>query len=189
MEFESIVLFLHIAGAVGIFVALGLEWTGLRQLRGATTFDYARSWMGTLKNVRRSGLASMLATVVTGIYMTVTDVGPEAWIIVTMGSLALVIILAQVLTAPRMAGIGRALFMGNGNLSAAYRSLTSNPVLWISIQTRVAIALGIVFLKIAQPGWAGSLLTISVAIVLGVVSALPVSRRETAQVRPVDKSA
>ena len=33
MDVNSIVLFLHIVGALGIFVALGLEWTGLWQIR------------------------------------------------------------------------------------------------------------------------------------------------------------
>ncbi len=188
MDIESIALFLHITGALGIFVALGLEWTGLRQMRSAQTFEQVRSWMGILKNVRKMGIASMLAAVITGVYMMITDVGATAWIIVTIGSLVLVIALAQVLTAPRMAGVGRALAAGKGQLSPTYRSLVSQPILWISIQTRAAIALGIVFLKIAQLDWAGSLLTISVAIVLGVVSALPLPRRERVQEGPADKS-
>ncbi len=185
MNIESIVLFVHIVGAVGIFVALGLEWTGLRQLRGAMTFEPVRSWMGVLKNVRKVGFASMLITVVTGSYMTVTDVGAEAWIIVTIVSLVLVIALAQVLTAPRMKAIGRTLAADKGQLSAAYRSLVGDPILWISIQTRAAIALGIVFLKIEQPDLAGSLLTIGVAAAIGFVSALPLTGRKQAQEKPV----
>jgi hypothetical protein len=42
----------------------------------------------------------------------------------------------------------------------------------------VAIALGIDSLKVAKPDWVGSLLTICVAIVLGVDSALYMSGRE-----------
>ncbi len=183
MDLESIDLFLHIAGALGIFVALGLEWTGLRQLQSALTFEQVRSWMGTLKNVRKMGFASMLVTVITGIYMMITDVGATAWIIVTIGSLALVIALAQVLTAPRMKAIGRTLAAEKGQLSAVYRTLVTDTILRISIQTRVAIVLGLVFLKIAQPELVGSLLTIGAAIVIGVASALPVPRREQAQER------
>jgi len=37
MDDYAIALFLHIVGAVGFFVALGLEWTGLRQIRSAMT--------------------------------------------------------------------------------------------------------------------------------------------------------
>jgi hypothetical protein len=45
----------------------------------------------------------------------------------------------------------------------------------------VAIALGIIFLKIAKPDWGGSLITIGIAIVLGAASVLPMLRRERAQ--------
>jgi hypothetical protein len=42
MNAESVILFLHIVGAIGIFVALGLEWTGLSQLRNAQALEQAR---------------------------------------------------------------------------------------------------------------------------------------------------
>ena len=125
----------------------------------------------------------MLATVITGIYLMVTVWGCEAWIIVTVGSLVLVIALAQVVTAPRMMAIGRTLATEKVPLSQTFYSLANQPLLWISIQTRATIALGIVFLKIAKPDLGGSLLTIGVAIVIGVASALPMPRRERAQER------
>ncbi len=181
MNAYSIALFLHIVGALGFFVALGLEWTGLWQIRSAMTPQQVGGWMGILKSVRRVGFASMLTTVISGFYMMVTGWGGEAWIIVTVGSLVLVIVLAQVVTAPRMAAIGQALATEKGPLSQTFYSLANHPLLWISIQTRVAIALGIVFLKTAQPDLGGSLLTIGVAIVLGLASALPTLRRERVQ--------
>lgn len=181
MDVNSIALFLHIVGALGLFVALGLEWTGLWQIRSATATEQVRTWMGVLKSVRKVGFASMLTTVITGIYMMLTDWGGVAWITVTIGSLVLVIVLSLALTGPRMAAIGQALVMGKGVFSQTYHSLANHPLLWISIQTRVAIALGIVFLKTAKPDLGGSLLTIGIAIVLGLASALPVYRREQVQ--------
>jgi hypothetical protein len=178
--YYSIALFLHIVGALGFFVALGLEWTGLSQIRRAKTTEQVRGWMGILKSVRKVGFTSMLATVITGIYMIVTAWGGVAWIITTLVSLVLVIALAQALTGPRMAAIGQALVMEKGPLSKAFHSLASHPLLWISIQSRVAIALGIVFLKTFKPGWGGSLLIVGIAIVLGVASALPMPLRERA---------
>ena len=101
----------------------------------------------------------------------------------TVGALALIIVLSLVLTGPRMAAIGRALAAEKRPVSLTFYRLASHPFLWISIQTRVAIALGIVFLKIAQPNLIGSLLTIGAAIVLGLVSTLPLLREEQAQER------
>jgi hypothetical protein len=180
MNNYSIALFLHIVGALGVSVALGLEWTGLWQIRSAMRPEQVRAWMGILRSASRVGIASMLTTVISGFYMMLTAWGGVAWIIVTLGSLVLVMVLSVALTGPRMAAIGRALATENGPVSDTFHSLANHPLLWISIQTRVAIVLGIVFLKIIKPDLGGSLLTIGVAIVLGLASALPMPRRERA---------
>ena len=177
MNDYSITLFIHIVGALGFFVALGLEWTGLRQIRSAMIPEQARGWMGILKSVRKVGFVSMLTTVITGFYMMATVWGSVAWIYASLGALVLVIALSVVLTGPRMAAFGQALAKEKGPLSQTFRNLANDPLLWISLQTRVAIALGIVFLKVTKPDLAGSLLTIGVAIVLGIASALPMPRR------------
>lgn len=181
MNGYSIALFLHIVGALGLFVALGLEWTGLWQIRNAMAPEQVRGWMMILKGGRKFGLSSMLATIISGIYMMVKVWGTAPWIVVTIGSLVLVMALAQVLTSPRMMAVGQALAAGKGALTEAFHSLANDPVLWISIQTRVAIALGIVFLKVARPGYSGSLLTIVVAIILGIASVLSYPRSERVQ--------
>ena len=181
MNIYSIALFLHIVGALGFFVALGLEWTGLWQIRSAMTLEQVRAWMGILKNARKVGFVSMLTTVITGIYMMLTVWGGAAWIIVTLGSLVLMIVLSLVLTGPRMAAIGRALARRKDRYhktSTAWRTTHSFgspsrpewPSPWASS-----------FLKIAKPDLGGSLLTIGVAIVLGLASAMPMLRNEREQ--------
>lgn len=175
-SYSTIALFLHIVGALGVSAALGLEWTGLWQIRSAVLPEQALTWMGIFKSVRKVGFISMLTTVITGIYMIVTYWGGKPWIVVTMGSLILMIVLAQVLTTPRMAAIGRAVAREKGSVSQAFRKLVNDPMLLISIQTRVAIVIGIIFLKIAKPDLGGSLLIIGVSIVLGFASAWPMHR-------------
>ena len=66
MSYYSIALFLHIVGALGLFVALGLEWTGLWQLRSPTTSEQVRAWMPISKNARRLGMVSMLTILIAG---------------------------------------------------------------------------------------------------------------------------
>ncbi|HEX9117904.1 MAG TPA: hypothetical protein VGA61_17685 [Anaerolineae bacterium] len=181
MNGYSVALFLHIIGALGIFVVLGLEWTGLSQIRSALTLEPVRGWMGILRGLRRFGFAAMLMTVITGIYMMLAVWGGAAWAIVTLGSLVLVIALSVALSGPRMAAIGRALATEKGPVSMTFQRLANHPLLWISIQVRVTIALGIIFLKIVKPDLAGSLLAIGVAILLGLAPALLMPRRERAQ--------
>jgi hypothetical protein len=186
MSYYSIALFLHIVGALGFFVALGLEWTGLWQLRSATTSEQDRAWMRIAKNARRFGLVSILTTLISGSYLMATVWDMVAWINVSLGALVLGVVLTFALIGPRMAAIERALTTEYRPVSYTFQNLVNHPLLWISIQTRVAIALGIVFLMTAKPAIGGSLLTIGVAIVLGLVSALRMPRRERGARETVD---
>lgn len=176
MNSYVIPLFLHIVGALGVFAALSLEWTSLQQLRSAIHPEQVRTWMGILKSTNKVGFPAMLTTVITGIYMVLDGLGWLPWLLVVLGALVLIIVLSVVLTKPRLMAIGQALALTKGQLPPTFHNLVNNPTLWISLQTRVAIALGIIFLKIAKPDFGGSLLTIGVATVLGIVSAVPMFR-------------
>ena len=186
MNSYSIALFFHIVGALGFFLALGLEWTGLWQLRSALLSQEVRAWMGLLKSARRFGFASMLAAVISGVYLMATAWGRVAWLIVTVGALVVVIVLSLALSGPRMAAIGRALATEQGAVSLTFQRVANHPLLWISIQTRVAITLGIVLLKTVKPDLSGSLLIIGVAIIFGLASALPMPRHERGTHETVD---
>ena len=82
-------------------------------------------------------------------------------------------ILGVAIGGRRMAAIRSAVAAESGLLSPALRQRLGDPLLWTSIQVRVAIALGIVFLLTVKPGLGGALLTIGLAVVLGLASALP----------------
>ena len=181
MSNYSIAVFLHIVGALGFFVVLGMEWIGLAQVRRAKLPDEARAILGMVKSADRLGFISMPITIITGIYMLVTVWGWVPWIIVVLGALVLEIVLFVVLAKPRMATIEQALAAETEFVSQTFHDLVNDPILWISIRTRVAIILGIVFLKIATPDLRGSLLTIGIAIVLGLASAVPIFRLERVQ--------
>ncbi|HSB67501.1 MAG TPA: hypothetical protein VLD65_13070, partial [Anaerolineales bacterium] len=101
-----------------------------------------------------------------------TDTGLVPYIYISILALVLAILLSMVVTGPRMVAIGQAMAIGKGTLSSAFYSSANNPLLLISIQTRIAIALAIVFLKITKPELAGSLLAIGVAIIFGIALSL-----------------
>jgi hypothetical protein len=181
MSNYSIALFLHIVGALGFFVVQGVEWIGLSQLRSAVLPEEAHAIIGVIKRTNRLGFVSILTTVGTGIYMMLTVWHGVPWILVVLGALILEIVVFVVLSGPRMAAIEQALDMGERPVSKTFHTLVNHPILWMSIQTRTAILLGIVFIKIAKPDLVGSLLTISIAIILGLASALPALRHERVQ--------
>jgi hypothetical protein len=83
-----------------------------------------------------------------------------------------------------MGTITQALTAEVGAVSATLRQLLWHPLLWIAIHVRVAIALGIVYLMTIKPDLGGSLLTIAIATLLGIVVGLPAARRNQAQDAP-----
>jgi len=166
MNDYAIALFVHIVGALGLFVALGLEWTSMLLLRRATTTEQARERMGLASSVRRVSGASLATLLISGLYLTATAWGGVAWIGVALGAMVLMAVLGAALSGPRLAAIGRA--VETGPLAPL-----PDPLLWVSIQIRLAVALGIVFLMTFKPNLTGSLLAIALAAVLGLIAALP----------------
>jgi hypothetical protein len=73
----------------------------------------------------------------------------------------------------RLAAIGRTINADRGALPAALRRGLRDPRLWVSLQTRLGIVLGIVFLMTVKPGLGVSLLAMAAAAGLGLASSLP----------------
>jgi hypothetical protein len=184
MNVYSIALFIHIVGALGFFVALGVEWLSLRHLQSTTTTEQVAMWMRASTGVRRFGMASMITILVTGFSMMAIGRAGGAWIIVAFWSLVVLSVLAVTLSFRRMAAIGRAVTAETGPVSPTLRHLLCHPLLWIAIQTRVAIALGIVYLMTIKPELWAALLAMGVAIALGLASALPILASRRAREEP-----
>ncbi|MCI0712248.1 MAG: hypothetical protein L0154_18990 [Chloroflexi bacterium] len=173
MNDYSIALFLHIAGALGFFAALGLEWISLRQLRRATTVEQVREWIRLPGEMARPSMVPMLMLLVAGIYMMATVWGGVAWIIVTLGAFVPMMFLGMGITARRMAAIKRTLETERGSLSPTLHQMLHHPLLWLALQTRVTMALGIVFLMTVKPDLMGSLLVMVVATAAGIIMSVP----------------
>ena len=177
----SLALFVHILGALGLFVALGLEWTGLRQLRRATTGAQARELVTALAVLPLLYAPAAVAILLPGLYMAAAVWGwGVGWTSVALAALVLLAVLGAALTGRRMAAIGRAVAAESGPVSPTLRQRLHDPVLWTSIQTRLAIAVGIVFLMTVKPALGGALLTIGVAALLGLALTVPAWGRNRA---------
>lgn len=180
MTVYGIVLFLHIVGALGLFVTFGLEWASLAYMQRAMTAEQAREWLGVRSWVMRLGPASLALLLLSGIYMIATSWGLKGWIIAAFASLVLLAVLGATLTGMRLVPIERSLASERGNLSPAMRRQLSDPLMWTSILTRTAIGLGVVFVMVVKPVLVGSLGTIVFAAVVGFALSLPGLRRRRA---------
>ena len=76
----SIALFLHVLGALGMFIALGVEWTSLRNLPNATNAREARGWLGLFLLLRRIYPLSFFTILVSGVYMMAVAWGGAAYV-------------------------------------------------------------------------------------------------------------
>lgn len=126
MSNYSIALFLHIVGALGFFVVLGLEWIGLSQIRRAILPEEVRAILGVVNRTDRLAVISMLTTIITGIYMLLTVWGWVPWILMVLGALVLEIVLFVVLTRPQLRSIEHALAVEKGPVSQTFYNLVDN---------------------------------------------------------------
>jgi hypothetical protein len=164
----SIALFLHVAGALALFAALALEWLGLAGLRRATVAEQVREWARIWQVLPRLGGPAMGTLLVSGIYMAVVTQGQNMWWVglgllgmVAMGALGArnTLGLATILSETTARG---------GPLPTDIRGQLTNTRWWAAIRLRVMLGLGVVFLMTVKPGLVGSLITMGVAVVLGL---------------------
>src|ERR1700687_6161436 len=135
MSLYSIALFLHVVGAMLLFVTLTVEGIALRQLYRAATPGAAQSAAAMFRLNRILGPLSALGVLIPGVYMTATSWGWVGWIVVALVSWVLVAALG-VFNGIRILALERTQALLTG---------IRNPVFLISWLTRVGVALGVVF--------------------------------------------
>jgi hypothetical protein len=169
MTLYSIALFLHVVGALLLFVTLTVEGVALRQLHRAATTEAAQGAATLLRLNRIVGPLSALGVLVPGLYMTATSWGLVGWIVVALVSWVLIAVLGAV-NGIRILSLER---------SNAVLTGIRNPGFLISWLTRVGIALGIVFLMSVKPGAIAAISTVVLGAAAGAAlgAALPKTRR------------
>jgi hypothetical protein len=170
--------FLHVVGALGLTAAFGVEAVGLVGLRRATAAEVALLWLRSRRWVLLIGPTSIGLVLATGIYLTVAAWGAMPWILVSLVSLVALAGIGGVLTGVPMARITPAIEQASGPLADELRHGLRSARLTISITTRIAITVGIVFLMVQKPSLLTSVLTIVVAAGIGVAAGLLTGTRE-----------
>jgi hypothetical protein len=85
----SIAVFLHVVGALGLFVAMALERVLVAGLRRTESAEPARDWLGLLGVIRRLSPAWLAVLLLAGIYMAVPIWGGVGWLVATFVALLL----------------------------------------------------------------------------------------------------
>ena len=167
MSLYPVALFLHIVGALGVFAALALEWASLSNLRRAVSAGQVREWTRLLGMLPRIGGPSALTLLITGIYLSATRWGGQAWIGLSLLGLVLIAVLGAAVSGRRIRAIARQAFEEDA-ISGALRRQLDDRALMISAWFRTGLALGIVFLMSAKPAPAIAFIGLGVFAVLGL---------------------
>jgi hypothetical protein len=176
-----LLVFVHVAGAIGIFVALAVESVGSRRLRLETTTAGARAWMDLIRWATRLGLATAIVTVAAGGALMGMAWHRQPWIDVTFAGILEMAILAGPVSGRRLRQLRALLAAERGaELSEAFLQARSSGLVVTSLVLRIAAGLGIVALMTTKPGMAESALILTGALIAGVAISVAVQLRKNA---------
>src|SRR5262245_36883102 len=141
MDLHRIILFCHVAAMIGLFVALAIEWVGLRSLRRVTSYEQAREWMKLWRLLLPVGVTSILMVLASGIYLATTlGAWDLDWVRVAVPTLVTVA-LAGGIVGPRRNRLQTAIARNAGPLPRDLEIELRHPVLLASLRFRAALIL------------------------------------------------
>ena len=178
MTVFSIVLFLHLAGALALFIGYGIEWTASALFRNASSGEQVRAWLRVFRVSPPLSGAGLGVLLLSGGYLaSVSGAMKQGWIPATLIGIFLALALGFALILPRMGRIRKTLPSANEPLSAALRANLSDPILLSAIRVRVLLAAGIVYLMAAKLPFTESLYVLAIAAILGILFSVSVWKR------------
>jgi hypothetical protein len=172
MSIYTIVLFLHVMGAIGYFISMGTWLFGLAALQRAQRVEQVRALTDLVGRLGPLFGISVLLLLATGLYMAITAWGlSTGWITVALISLLLIAPLGTAFIEPRRRAIDRlAQEAPAGPLPRSLEQRTHDPVLLTALRTGTTLLLGVVFLMTNKPSLVCSLIVMTVALMLGLAS-------------------
>lgn len=171
MSIYSVLVFLHVVGALGLFASIGLEQVGLYRLRRAVTGTQANEWLSTLAALRRIDAPAGLLLLATGMYFVATRWGTQAWAGLAVVGMIVMALLGILASGRRLRAITWEATGMLGPIPVELRQRLHDPVLLTSATVRAAIGVGIVFNMVMKPPAGGALIALVVMTIAGVLVA------------------
>lgn len=187
MNWYTVALFAHIVGVLLLFITLAAQWFITLRLHNAPSLDQVRDSVKLAKQVGKLAPVSAVLILGDGIYMTAASWSMlTTWIDVSLAAMVLMSVMSMGVMSRRFAAIGRAVNQVSAEvtpdrLPTAMRVRLDDPAMWISAQTTLAVALSIVFMMTTKPNLAVSIISVFVALALGVFLGMLTFRPPRAQ--------
>jgi hypothetical protein len=188
MSIYTLMLFVHVVGAIGTFLGVGVWLFAALALGRARQVGQVRALTSLIQPSGVLAVVSILLLGGAGFYMAITVWGERAtWIIVATISFLLLAPFGVFVIDPRLRAIEKAAAVApDGPLPATLASRAHDPVTGIGLSTYIGVLLGIVFLMTNKPPLTGSILAMLVALGLGLASGALVwwAARSSRRIRP-----
>lgn len=165
----TIALFIHIVGMLGLFACISLEVVSLFGLRRARMLEEVRAWASLHQVIAWAFPLAALLTFGAGLFLALNAWGWRVpWIDVSFFAFIAMGLLGR-LNTRRHQQLHLAMRQAlSGQVPAELRPYLNDAVVWSSTLLLVAIGLGVVFLMTVKPGLLGSLITLAIAILVGL---------------------
>lgn len=165
---RSIALFIHILGAITLFIAMGLVQRVGARMRTAASIEELRLWLSLMKTTGTMWPSAFGLILISGVYMAGTAWSFDTpWIVTAIGSVVVMVALGGGVIGRSFSSIGRAAGQA-AQLDGDLRGMVNRPALWVAATALNGMAMGVLWLMVNKPGWGQSL---AVVISLGLVGA------------------
>ena len=173
MSLYPLLLFVHVSGAIGLFIGMGIWLFGTIAIARAARVEQVRTLADLMLIARMAVPVGAFVVIAAGLALTWIAWGFQTgWIVVAFGSLAIIGPIGTWVIDPKVRAIATlAQTLPDGPLPTPLAALTHDCVLRIALHTTTAMLFGIIFLMTAKPALMVAIGAIVISAFLGVVSA------------------
>ena len=174
----NIALFLHLLGVLCLMGGHTLVHASLEVMRRAQTVERIRDWAALAAGLDKYMPAFTLMIVLPGLYMAWTAWGwKTAWIDSSLALFGLLMILGPTMLGRRFAALNRAVKAAPaGKIPESLATQIADRRLWTVENTFTSLLLSILFLMTVKPNLLGTVVVLSIGLVVGLLSTIGMPR-------------
>jgi hypothetical protein len=175
MNGYAVALFFHLLSVLLAAVAASLTTFAAVRVRGAGSPEEAAQWLVVSEKAVRAFPVAVFGLLITGTYMTHQRwAWSVPWIDAALVGLALLVVLGTGIQRSRAVALKHELVSSGMSLRA--RRLLRDPVAWTAKMVEITLVISVMFVMTVKPTAAECVASIAVAVVAGVLSAIPMWR-------------
>jgi hypothetical protein len=180
MNLYRALVFVHVAGVLGMAAALVIEWVSWRLMRRSATYEQGRDALAVWSLTARVGAPALIAVLGSGIYLARTTAAwNRSWVAVAIPTMVIMAI-AGGLIGPVRSRVTKLLDAIAGRLPADVTTQLT-PRNWIgSLRLRTALLLGLVYEMTVKPS--DGVLAIAAFALAGLIWAMLTGRSRPAAI-------